>query len=78
MYNMYNSIVRDHLCDTRLPTFETLSFFTYGQTLRTILLAHTQGRYRKLASSMRDMYSNQRITDTVAWSTAQVQCETHI
>ncbi len=26
---MYNSIVHDHLCDTRLPTFETLSFFAY-------------------------------------------------
>ncbi len=26
---MYNSIVHDHLCDKRLPTFETLSFFAY-------------------------------------------------
>ncbi len=24
---MYNSIVHDHLCDTRLPTFETRKFF---------------------------------------------------
>ncbi len=24
---MCNSIVHDHLCDTRLPTFETLKFF---------------------------------------------------
>ncbi len=24
---MYNSIVHDHLCDIRLPTFETPSFF---------------------------------------------------
>ncbi len=24
---MYNSIVHDHLCDTRLPTFETPKFF---------------------------------------------------
>ncbi len=27
---MYNSIVYDHLCDTWLPTFETLSFFAYN------------------------------------------------
>ncbi len=26
---MYNTIVHDHLCDTRLPTFENLSFFAY-------------------------------------------------
>ncbi len=27
--SMYNRIVYDHLCDTRLPTFETISFFAY-------------------------------------------------
>ncbi len=26
LISMYGSIVHDHLCDTRLPTFETLSF----------------------------------------------------
>ncbi len=29
LISMYNSIVHDHLCDTWLPTFETLSFFAY-------------------------------------------------
>ncbi len=30
LISMYNRIVHDHLCDTRLPTLETLSFFAYG------------------------------------------------
>ncbi len=29
LISVYNSIVHDHLCDTWLPTFETLSFFAY-------------------------------------------------
>ncbi len=40
---MYNSIVHDHLCDTRLPTFETLSFFANGRSHSLIpqtLLSH--------------------------------------
>ncbi len=29
LISMYDNILHDHLCDPRLPTFETLSFFAY-------------------------------------------------
>ncbi len=31
-------MVHDHLCDTWLPTFETLSFFAYWRLLTSVLV----------------------------------------
>ncbi len=39
LISTYNSIVHDHLCDTRLPAFETVSFFSLIK--RAIPSTHT-------------------------------------
>ncbi len=51
LISMYISIVHDHLCDTQLPTFETLSFFAYWVTkiIYSILLAQQVVWLPKLA-----------------------------
>ncbi len=49
---MGNSIVHDHLCDTRLPTFETLSFFAYGHEILPFVL-------RKFSTGPQKFYHTQ-------------------
>ncbi len=45
----YNSIVHDHLCDTRLPTFETLSFFAYRIYICLCSACSVQSRLSELS-----------------------------
>ncbi len=48
LISMYNSIVHDHICDTRLPTFETLSFFAYYLVKNTAILTRILKKYQLL------------------------------
>ncbi len=62
---MYASIVHDHLYDTRLPTFETLSFFAYLFFIAILKMGQfLYDQKKKKDDEIRSTINNEQCTDS--------------